>query len=56
MPRVVRARPAPPQLLVSEYIVFPTTLNTTIPLNFCLVYDFMPSPIQALMRKTCMVK
>lgn len=40
-------------MLVSEYIRFPKT-NATFPLNYCLVYDFMPSAVQQLMSPHCM--
>lgn len=41
------------QMLVSEYIRFPKT-NASFPLNYCLVYDFMPSAVQQLMSPHCM--
>mmetsp|Transcript_97 Transcript_97/g.381 ORF Transcript_97/g.381 Transcript_97/m.381 type:complete len:462 (-) Transcript_97:393-1778(-) len=44
------------KLLVSEYIRFPKTLNTSFPLNWCLVYDFMPSFVQTAMASHCMTK
>jgi len=47
------ARARCPQLLVSEYIRFPQT-NASFPLNFCLIYDFMPAAVQQLMSPHCM--
>lgn len=53
--RPARLRAAAPllQMLVSEYIRFPQT-NASFPLNFCLVYDFMPTAVQSLMSPHCM--
>jgi hypothetical protein len=48
-----RFRVAPPQMLVSEYLRFPLT-NASFPLNYCLVYDFMPTVVQQLMSSHCM--
>jgi hypothetical protein len=51
--RRVASRPPRPQLLVSEYLRFPLT-NASFPLNYCLIYDFMPTAVQQLMSSHCM--